>query len=200
MDFLTELVTAALGIAIGYLIKKPAAKELIERIRVEYVDKPVVVEKWKVERVEVPVLVDKPCVQIERVPHETVIERETIKVVDKPVLQIERVEVPVVVDRPVVQIERVPVETHHETVKVIEKPFVQIEQVEVPVPARLESSKGGPISRVDVVYMDQHERKVLDTVRMDARLRRPTVTHRDRKYQCVKQDAQGRWVYRQVAH
>lgn len=94
MDFLAELVTAALGIVIGYLLKRPEAKELIERVKVERVEVPVIVREpeLRIERVEVPVIVEKPTLQVERidvpVPH----------VVEKPVVQkveVERVIGPV---------------------------------------------------------------------------------------------------------
>lgn len=85
MEWILELVSPALGIVLGYLLRGPQAKELVERVRVEYVDRPVVVETLKVERVEVPVIVERPT-----------IERVTVdRIVEKPVVQIERVEVPV---------------------------------------------------------------------------------------------------------
>jgi len=51
-----------------------------------------------------------------------------------------------------------------------------------------------------VVFMDVHERKTVATATLDAKARRPTVHWRGRKYQCARQDTDGRWVYRQVAH
>jgi hypothetical protein len=158
MEFLTELLAAVLGVVIGYLLHRPEAKDVIERVRIVHVDKPVVVEKLKVERVEVPMIVHRPTIQVEKVPYETVIEREVVKFVDKPTVQIER----------------------------------------VPVPTAL--AKPAPPTKVNVVYMDAHERKVTHTDVIDSRLRRPTIMRGEQKYQCVKQNDEGAWVYRAIAH
>ena len=87
-----DVFAASLGIVIGYLLRTPA-KETIERVRVEYVDKPVIVEKLRVERIDVPVIVKEATLQIERV--------DVPYVVEKPTLQIEHVEVEKIVERPV---------------------------------------------------------------------------------------------------
>jgi hypothetical protein len=84
-ELIYSIVTTALGITIGYLLKRQPAAEILERerVRVERVEVPKVVikEVLKVERIEVPVIVEKPTIQ--RV--------EVDRIVEKPVLQIERI-------------------------------------------------------------------------------------------------------------
>jgi hypothetical protein len=89
-ELIYSIVTTALGITIGYLLKRQPAAEILERerVRVERVEVPKVVikEVLKVERIEVPVIVEKHTVKVERV--------DVPRVVEKPVLQIERVAMP----------------------------------------------------------------------------------------------------------
>lgn len=108
-------------------------------------------------------------------------------VVEKEVLRIERIEVPVVVDRPSVQVVENVIE------KVVEVPVLQVERVPVgPAAAAM------PSEAVTVHLMDPAERKVKHTQQIDARLRRPVIEHGGVRYQCVRQDADGHWIYREA--
>jgi hypothetical protein len=157
MDWMLELIAPALGIALGYFMRRaiPTRHDVIERLKIEYVDRPVLVEKEKlrVEYVDKPVIVEKPVLQVERVPQETVVRHERIEYVDRPVTTFKQ--------------------------RVMETPSAEL---------------------VPVVYMDASERNVLGTGMVDARLRRPTLYRGDAKFQCAKQDGNGRWVYRAVKH
>lgn len=215
MEFLVEVVGPVLlvgtSFAAGYFCRP--ARESVERVRVQYIDKPTVVEKVRVERVEVPVttetirevvqIVEKPVLQIERVevPHvvEKVVEHHTVSVerVEVPVivkeLQVERVEVErvVIVEKPVIQIERVDVE------RIVEKPVITVQRVPM---SPMEKAPDVEATMVEVVFMDSDEKKVKFSEVIDSKLRRATVVRDGVKFSCARQDADSRYIYRQVAH
>jgi len=87
MEIVLVALAVLLGIAIGYAVRRPPTD--IERVRVQYVDKPTVVEKIiervRVEYVDKPFIVEKPTIQIRDVPVHTETIKEVLKMVDRPV-------------------------------------------------------------------------------------------------------------------
>jgi len=87
MEIVIVALAVLLGIAIGYAVRRPPTD--IERVRVQYVDKPTVVEKIiervRVEYVDKPFIVEKPTIQIRDVPVHTETIKEVLKLVDRPV-------------------------------------------------------------------------------------------------------------------
>jgi len=154
MELVLVAVALLIGIALGLTVRRRGTD--VERVRVQYVDKPTVVEKV-IERVRVE-YVDKPVI----------VEHERLKV--------ERVEVPHIIEKTIVQR--------------VDSPAI----VRGSAPG---SAAGGVVS---VVYMDANERRVKAEGYLDAKLRRPTIMRDGVKFVCVRQDAEGRFVYRQVAH
>ena len=81
MELILIAVALLIGIAIGLTVRRRGTD--VERVRVQYVDKPTVVEKIiekvRVEYVDKPYVVEKPTIQIKEVPVHT----ETIREVEK---------------------------------------------------------------------------------------------------------------------
>ena len=107
MELVLVALGVLLGIAIGYLWRQPEGRTVVERVRVQFVDKPVLVPV-------APTTVAAPTAQI--------------------------------------------------------------------------------------VLMDANERTVKAVETIEAKLRRPTIYRGTHKYMCSRQDADGRFVYRPVAH
>lgn len=78
--------------------------------------------------------------------------------------------------------------------------FKVAETPPAPPPPMVVAPRVDPPSVVTVKFMDANERKVRGTVQMDSRQRKPTIWADDRKYMAARQDADGAYVYREVAH
>ena len=79
-DLIVNLILLVCGFVIGYNARRPKPSATMERLKVERVHVPQlvekVVEKLRVEYIDRPVVVEKPTVQIEKVEVPYVVEKE----------------------------------------------------------------------------------------------------------------------------